>query len=83
MSVRKAALRQAPPSQDDVEALRRQYGGRIELTGTPDSLYDRHVLFDNVLDPDATGLRARYEAVARSVRWSAKPSSRSRSTGSA
>src|SRR5262249_17408888 len=45
-----------------------RYGGRIELTGTPDSLYERHLLFDNVVDPDATGLRDRYEAVAHSVR---------------
>jgi len=68
MSVRKAALVRAPAPQDDIAALKRQYGGRIELTGTPDSLYDRHLLFDNVLDPDATGVRERYEAVARSVR---------------
>jgi glycogen phosphorylase len=68
MSVRKVELVRAATPQDDLEALRRQYGGRIELTGTADSLYERHLLFDNVIDPDATGLRERYEAVARSVR---------------
>jgi glycogen phosphorylase len=68
MSARKAALVRAPTTQDDLEALRRQYGGRIELTGTPDSFYERHLLFDNVVDPDATGLRERYEAVAHSLR---------------
>jgi len=68
MSARKAALVRAPTPQNDLEALRRQYGGRIELTGDADGLYERHLLFDNVVDLDATGLRERYEAVARSIR---------------
>jgi glycogen phosphorylase len=68
MSARKAALVRAPTRQDDLEALRRQYGGRIELTGTPDSFYERHLLFDHVVNPDATGLREHYEAVAYSLR---------------
>ena len=50
-------------------ALRRQYGcGPVELTGSADALYERHLLFDNVTDPAATGPRDRYEALARSVR---------------
>jgi len=49
--------------------LRRQYGcGPVELTGSADALYERHLLFDNVTDPAATGPRDRYEALARSVR---------------
>src|SRR5215813_1758194 len=68
ISVRKAALVRAATSQDDREALRQRYGGRIELTGTPDSLYERHLLFDNVIDPAVGGPRERYEALARSVR---------------
>ncbi|HWE23004.1 MAG TPA: glycogen/starch/alpha-glucan phosphorylase [Myxococcales bacterium] len=68
MSARKAALVREVTPQDEVEMLRRQYGGRIELVGTADSFYERHLLFDNVVDPDATGLRERYEAVAHSVR---------------
>jgi glycogen phosphorylase len=55
-------------SPDGLEALRRQYGGRIELTGDADAFYERHLLFDNVTDPEATGPRERYEAVAHSVR---------------
>src|SRR5260370_4755001 len=57
-------------ASDSIEALRRQYGGAIELTGPSkdDSLYERHLLFDNVVDLAATGLRQRYEAFARSVR---------------
>jgi starch phosphorylase len=50
-------------------ALRRQYGcGPVELTGTADALYERHLFFDNVADPAAAGPRQRYEALARSVR---------------
>src|SRR5260370_7206639 len=35
---------------------------------TADALYDRHLFFDNVADPAATGPREHYEALARSVR---------------
>jgi starch phosphorylase len=56
-------------SSDTLAALRRQYGcGPVEFTGSPDGLYERHLLFDNVRDPAATGARERYEAFARSVR---------------
>jgi starch phosphorylase len=54
---------------DAMSVLRRQYGcGPVELTGTPDALYERHLLFDNVVDPAAASSRQRYEALARSVR---------------
>jgi glycogen phosphorylase len=50
-------------------ALRRQYGcGPVELTGSADALYERHLFFDNVTDPAAASARDRYEAFARSVR---------------
>jgi glycogen phosphorylase len=42
--------------------------GSIQLTGTSDALYERHLLFDSVVDPAAVGPPQRYEAVARSVR---------------
>src|ERR687897_3958539 len=46
-----------------------QYGcGAIQFTGRDDALFERHLMFDNVIDPAAIGLRERYEAVARSVR---------------
>jgi starch phosphorylase len=52
-----------------IEKLLEQYGcGPIHFTGTSDALYERHLLFDNVVDPSAVGARERYEAVARSVR---------------
>jgi starch phosphorylase len=46
-----------------------QYGyGPIHFTGTNDALYERHLLFDNAVDPATKIPRDRYEAVARSVR---------------
>jgi starch phosphorylase len=46
-----------------------QYGcGPVQLTGTNDALYERHLVFDNVMDVAAIGARERFEAVARSVR---------------
>ena len=68
MSAIKISSVEAASPPDDLEALRRQYGGRIELVGNADALYERHLLFDNVLDPAATTAREMYEAVARSVR---------------
>jgi starch phosphorylase len=52
-----------------VKKLLEQYGcGPVRFTGTDNGLYDRHLLFDNVVDPKATGQRERFEAFARSVR---------------
>jgi glycogen phosphorylase len=49
--------------------LRRQYGcGSVEFTGTENALYERHLVFDNVVKPAATDARERFEAFARSVR---------------
>jgi starch phosphorylase len=46
-----------------------QYGcGPIHFTEADTGLYDRHLLFDNVLDLSAAGPRERFEAFARSVR---------------
>ena len=49
--------------------LLEQYGcGPVRFSGTGDALYERHLIFDNVVAPAAAGPRERYEAVARSVR---------------
>ena len=51
------------------EKLLQQYGcGPVQFTGTGDGLYERHLLFDGVVDREAVGPRERYEAVARSIR---------------
>jgi starch phosphorylase len=55
----------APKAKDLLE----YYGcGPIQFTGSNDALYERHLMFDNVVSPTATGPRERYEAIARSVR---------------
>src|ERR1700694_124845 len=60
-----------PPSEQDQKntKLLEQYGaGPIHFAGTDSDLYERHLLFDNVIDQaDATD-RDRFEAFARSVR---------------
>ena len=49
--------------------LLEQYGcGPIQFTGTNDALYERHLLFDSVVDHATKSPRDRYEAIARSVR---------------
>ena len=62
----------ASPTSTESETmlkLRRQYGcGPIEFAGTDNAMYERHLLFDNVVDLAAAGPRERFEAFARSVR---------------
>ncbi len=55
--------------RSDVSKLLHQYsGGPIQFTGADDALYERHLVFDNVMEPATIGARERFEAVARSVR---------------
>src|SRR4029453_528970 len=57
------------PGGPEGKKLFDQYGcGPIQSSGTDEALYERHLLFDDVVDPAAAGARERYEAVARSVR---------------
>src|SRR5215469_16513181 len=58
--------RTKPP---DLDELIERYGcGPVQFTGTEDALYERHLVFDNVLGAPEIGARERFEAVARSVR---------------
>ena len=53
----------------DVFELFKQYGcGPVEFSGTDSALYERHLIFDNIIDIKAAGERERFEALARSVR---------------
>jgi len=53
------------PAPDLVE----RYGcGPVALTGADQALYERHLLFDDVIDPATADARQRFEAFARSVR---------------
>jgi glycogen phosphorylase len=53
----------------NTEKLLEQYGcGPIRFAGTENGLYERHLLFDNVVALAGAGDRERFEAVAHSVR---------------
>ncbi len=59
----------AASESDAIAKLRSQYGdGRIDLAGSENALYERHLIFDNVVDLAAASPRERFEALARSVR---------------
>jgi len=62
----------APPTSlgpDDLARLVRRYGcGPVQFTGADTALYERHLLFDNVVDLATVGPRERFEAFARSMR---------------
>jgi starch phosphorylase len=56
------------PSVEEPRTLE-QYGcGPIQLTGKHNGLYERHLLFDNVMERTAADSRDRFEAFAHSVR---------------
>ena len=51
------------------QVLLAQYGcGPIRFSGTDDALYERHLLFDDVVAPNAAGPREQFEAAALSAR---------------
>jgi starch phosphorylase len=62
----------APPTStgsDGLVRLSEQYGcGPIPFTGSEDGLFERHVMYDNVVNTKATGQREQFAAFARSVR---------------
>src|SRR5258708_15582815 len=52
-----------------VSQILQQYGcGPILFAGTDDALYERHLVFDRVIDPKVATARERFEAFSRSVR---------------
>ena len=54
---------------DTIAKLLRQYGcGPIQFAGTDNAFYERHLVFDNVIELTTAGARERFEAVAHSVR---------------
>src|SRR5499426_1833957 len=53
---------------DRANLLQRYGCGPVQLTGTADALYERHLVFDNVMEVTTVSARERFEAVARSVR---------------
>jgi starch phosphorylase len=56
-------------SAANLSELLRQYGcGPIPFVGTENALYERHLVFDRVIDPRVATARERFDAVSRSVR---------------
>ena len=54
---------------DIISQRRRQYEcDAYEFAGNDDALYERHLAFDNIVDPAAINSRERFEAFARAVR---------------
>src|SRR5262249_20883685 len=51
----------------DLSKVLEQYGP-VKFIGVADALYERHLVFDNVMEKTTIGARERFEAVARSVR---------------
>ena len=53
----------------EISQLLHQYGcGPIPFVGTENAFYERHLIFDRVIDPQVATARERFEAFARSVR---------------
>ena len=52
---------QKPIGSTELSKLIEQYGcGPVRFTGTSDALYERHLVFDNVVDMAAVGARERF-----------------------
>ncbi|HET8923555.1 MAG TPA: glycogen/starch/alpha-glucan phosphorylase [Candidatus Acidoferrum sp.] len=64
-------LRVPPGTPEEWRAseLLKQYGcGPIPFVGSENALYERHLVFDRVIDPQVATARERFEAVAHSIR---------------
>ena len=69
MATRAVKQQTTPNESDAIAKLRAKYlNGPITLSGTENALYERHLVFDNVVDLAAAGPRERFEALAHSVR---------------
>ena len=53
----------------NIEDLLKQYScGSVKFSGRDDALYERHLMFDQVVPPTESSARERFEAAVRSVR---------------
>ena len=69
MSKTKMAAPATSRESDGLATRLRQYGSdMLEFAGIDDALYERHLVFDNVVNINAACPRERFEAFARSVR---------------
>ena len=57
------------PEEWRVSELLKQYGcGPIPFVGSENAFYERHLVFDRVIDPKVATARERFEAVSHSIR---------------
>src|SRR5438094_505727 len=74
MNVVKAQTQKRPADatstgSDEQSKLIEQYDcGPVQFAGAYNALYERHLVFDNVMEVTTIGARERFEAIARSVR---------------
>jgi glycogen phosphorylase len=62
MSTTRTVISPTSTESATIVELRRQYGcGPIEFAGSDNAMYERHLLFDNVVDLAAAGPRERFE----------------------
>ena len=63
------SVEMAAGNSSDADRLLRRYGvNATRFAGAPDALYERHLMFDNVVELESSDARERYEAAARAVR---------------
>src|SRR5260370_3646394 len=55
-------------ASENPKSLDQDGSGPVQLLGTHNGLYERHLLFDNVIDRICADSRDRFEAFARAVR---------------
>jgi starch phosphorylase len=56
-------------TEAELAKLVQQYGcGPVRFSGADEALYERHLVFDNVMEMSTIGARERFEAIAQSVR---------------
>ncbi len=59
----------AVQASPDAAALLKSYAISAALfSGSPDALYERHLKYDNIVEPETANTRERYKAAARAVR---------------
>jgi starch phosphorylase len=69
MSTQKSIESPMAAESEGSATLRSRYGSEtIELTGPVNTLYERHLVFDDIVDVEAASLRERFVAFARSIR---------------
>lgn len=66
---KKTTVMPRPKKSETPDRLLKQYGcGPIKFAGGDNALYERHLIFDDVIDLAAAGPREQFEAIAHSVR---------------